>query len=188
MALKEAAGPEFYETVLEDRRNSQWLPLARNPYRTLWIRTALLVPRHRSVVELGCGTGRLGPLLATGARTYLGLDFAPRLIEEARRYAPRLTFEVSDLRTEPIPDAQVYVANEVLEHLAQDLALLRRLPKGATVVLSVPSFDSASHVRFFPARGEAQRRYGSALAIDHVEYVPHGRAGRFFHLMRGTRT
>lgn len=182
-----AQGPEFYDRVLDDPRNSQWQPLRDNPYRRLWERTAAFVPEHRSVVELGCGSGRLAPLLMAKSRSYIGLDFAPRLVGEAQRYCPAGVFMVRDLRFDPIPDAEVYVANEVMEHLDDDLGLLERLPKGATVVFSVPSFDSASHVRHFPVRGEAQRRYAGLVAITHVEYVPHGHAGRFFHLMRGVR-
>lgn len=184
--MKAAAPAEFYERVLDDARNSQWRAVEGNPYQRLWERTADLVPSGASVVELGCGTGRLGSLLHARARTYVGLDFAPRLIEEARRFAPGATFEVADLRTDPIPEAEAYVANEVMEHLDDDLAILNRLPYGATVVFSVPSFDSASHVRFFPERGQALERYGPAVAIDHVEYLAHGTRGRFFHLIRGT--
>ena len=125
-------------------------------------------------------------MLLGKVRSYVGLDFAPRLISEARRYEPRGDFRVADLRTDPIPDAEVYVANEVLEHLDNDLGLLRRLPKGSTVVLSVPSFDSRSHVRHFPKPSSARNRYGAALHIDHAEVIPLPR-GAFFHLLRGTR-
>lgn len=183
--MKEAAPAEFYERVLDDPRNSQWRGVADNPYRPLWTRTAALVGTGQIVVELGCGTGRLGSILAPRSRSYVGLDFAPRLIEEARRFAPGVTFEVCDLRTDPIPPATVYVANEVLEHLDDDLALIERLPRGAGIVFSVPSFDSASHVRFFPRRGEATQRYRDVVAVASVTYIPHGRAGRFFHVIRG---
>lgn len=182
---RDAAPPEFYDRVLEDVRNSQLGGLTGNPYRALWEATAALVPPRSAVVELGCGTGRLAALIALRSRAYLGLDFAPRVIEEACRYAPTLRFAVADLRTFPIPDADVYVAGELLEHVDDDLGLLRRLPAGAIVVLSVPSFDSAAHVRFFPAWGDALRRYEPAIAVDHAERIAHGRHGRFFHLLRG---
>jgi len=47
----------------------------------------LLIPRvkDRVIVELGCGTGRLAePLLAAGAKHYIGIDFAPSAIEQAQ--------------------------------------------------------------------------------------------------------
>jgi trans-aconitate methyltransferase len=185
--VKPAAPPAFYEQVLDDPRNSQWAALEANPYRPLYERTAALVPAGTAVVEIGCGTGRLAPLLITRASSYVGLDFAPRLIAEARRYTPGASFLVADIRSDPLPAGDTYVANEVLEHLDDDLGLLELIPAGATVVFSVPSFDSASHVRHFPVRGQARRRYERVLRIDRVEYVPHGRRGRFFHLVRGTR-
>lgn len=186
MGVKLAEGPKFYERVLNDPRNASWLPLDRNPYRPLYEATAALVPEGASVVELGCGTGRLAPLILARARSYVGIDFAPRLIREAKRYEPRGWFVVGDLR-QAIPEAEVYVANEVLEHLDDDVGLLRRLPLGSVVIVSVPSFDSKSHVRWFPERGQAAERYGEVLAIDHTEYVMHGKAGRFFSLLRGVR-
>lgn len=183
--LKPAAGPGFYDRALADRRNSQWLPLRANPYRMLWAATAELVPGRATIVELGCGTGRLAPLLAARGRSYLGLDFAPAVIAEARRYFPEGRFEVADLTRDPIPEADVYVADEVLEHLDDDLGLLAALPCGSLVVLSVPSFDSAAHVRFFPVWGDAADRYRVLLELDRALRIPHGKAGRFFHLLRG---
>lgn len=187
MGVKAAASAEFYDRALRDRRNASWLPVASSPYALLYERTAALVPAATSVVELGCGTGRLASLLVPKARRYVGLDFAPLVIAEAERLVPEGSFCIADLRRGEVPWGEVYVANEVLEHLDDDLGLLGRLPVGAVVVLSVPSFDSASHVRHFPAQGDAEVRYGPLLDIDHVEYVPHGTRGRFFHLLRGVR-
>lgn len=155
-------------------------------YTELWERAAKLVPRGSSVVELGCGTGRLAKLIVPNARTYLGLDFSERCIREAKVNAPGGEFRVSDVR-EPIPTAEVYVATEVLEHLDDDLGLLAQIAPWSTVIISVPSFDSHSHVRWFPARGDARRRYSGSLAIDHEEFIPHGTKGRFFTLIRGTK-
>ena len=182
---KPAAEASFYEAVLDDPRNSQWSTLQASPYRRLYEATAALVPRGRTLVELGCGTGRVAPLLIARAPSYIGLDFAPRLIEEARRYCPGGAFLVADLRSDPLPPAQTYVANEVLEHLDDDIGLFDRLPRGSTVVFSVPSCDSASHVRHFPVRGQAWTRYRGELELEAVKYVPHGTRGRFFHLLRG---
>jgi SAM-dependent methyltransferase len=174
MAIK-AEPAEFYDAALAKANY-------RGGYRDLWRRTGRLVPKG-SVVELGCGPGLLLPYL--NVESYIGLDFSARAIALARSQFRRADFRVADVR-DPIPVAETYVMNEVLEHLDDDLRLLRSLPS-SLVVLSVPSFDSASHVRFFEKEGAAVKRYGRVLAIDHVEYVPHGTAGRFFHLMRGRR-
>ena len=176
---------DFYDEALHNPRHASWLPLTDTPYRPLFEATARLIPDDLDVVELGCGTGRLAALIAPRMRSYVGLDFSARRLEEARRYAPGLDFRLADLRTDPIPPAGLYVANEVLEHLTDDLGLLRRLPSGSQVVLSVPSFDSEAHIRCFQVWGEARARYAPLLDIDHADQVGHGRAGRFFHVIRG---
>lgn len=186
-ASKRAAPAAFYDRVLRNRCNASWLPLERNPYRPLYEVVAELVPWGSAVVELGCGTGRLASLLLPRARSYVGLDFAPKVLEEARRYVPNAAFASMDLRRGALPEGDTYVSCETLEHLDDDLGLLERIPRGALVVLSVPSFDSQSHVRHFPERGMARERYGQAIAIHHVEYVAHGTNGRYFHVLRGQR-
>jgi trans-aconitate methyltransferase len=171
-----AAPPSFYDANLTDRYEGR--------YRPLFLQAQALIRRKARVVELGCGTGRFAGLARFPS--YIGLDFAPEVIAEAKRHYPAGDFRVADLRTDPIPPADVYVTLEVLEHLDDDLGLLERLPKGATVVLSVPSFDSASHVRHFPSRGSASARYGKVLRLDFLIHVPLP-SGAYFHLMRGKR-
>jgi trans-aconitate methyltransferase len=169
---------EFY-----DRRYAEVGESKAERYQPLYAAAAALIPDAADVMELGCGSGGFAALICD--RTYYwGLDFAPGLIEAARQRLPNAVFEVADLRTAVIPRADVYVALEVLEHLDDDLGLLARLPRGARVVLSVPSFDSASHVRFFAASGSARARYRVALAIDHEQEIPL-RRGAFFHLLAG---
>lgn len=149
-------------------------------YVPLYEAAAALIPPGARVVELGCGNGRFARYV-TGP--YIGLDFAPGQVAEAIRYNGGGDFRVADLMADDIPDADAYVALEVLEHLDDDLGLLRRLPRGATVVLSVPSFDSAAHVRHFPVPGSAAARYSRVLELDHASTIPLPRA--YFHLLRG---
>jgi len=170
---------EFYDERIDSR------PDLAERYWPLYKAAAALVPRGARVVELGCGTGEFAAYVMGRVSSYLGLDFSSQAIEGARKRLPGIRFRVADLRKDWIPDRDTYVTLEVLEHLDDDLALLDRLPRGAEVILSVPSFDSASHVRFFPEKGDARRRYKGRLHIDHERYVtlPNG---AFFHLLRGT--
>lgn len=177
----------FYDALADDASAPGMRLPDDSPYRELDQRVIELLPDGASVVELGCGAGRLaGQLMAAGrAPSYIGLDFAPRVLDVATSRVPAATFRLADLRSDPIPEAEVYVATEVMEHLDDDLAVLRRLPLGSTVILSVPSFDSASHVRHFPERGQALTRYSVVLAVVTEEYVALPRGGRFFHLLSG---
>lgn len=180
-----AAPAEFYDARLSTPGTSLLMDLADSPYRELVERALALVPVSR-VVELGCGTGRFArALLERGVTSYIGLDFAPGHIAEAQRYAPEADFRLADIRTDPLPAAETYVLLEVLEHLDDDLAVLGRIPLGARVVLSVPSFHSASHVRFFAGRDEARDRYQPVLRDIELEYVELPRG--YFHLIAGHR-
>ncbi len=180
-----SVGAEFYDRLLDNPKTPYLGSVHDSPYLPMYRVVAALVPAG-SVVELGCGTGRLAKMLIEAGHPYVGLDFAERLLEEARAYVEG-DFRLADLRTDPIPPAATYVATEVLEHLDDDLALLARLPLFATVVLSAPSFDSESHVRHFPERGSARERYEGLLAIDHEEYVDLPRKGAYFHILLGVR-
>ena len=54
--------------------------------------------RNRPVLDLGVGAGRTAPHLSALGGSYLGLDYAPRMIEAARRAYPGLHFETGDAR------------------------------------------------------------------------------------------
>ncbi len=60
-----------------------------------------------TVGDIGCGTGRLAPYLASRRLTPRGVDLSPGMIELARRDYPDFTFEVGDLRQLPFEDASL---------------------------------------------------------------------------------
>lgn len=170
--------PEFYDSLAHrsEASRSRYLPLYR---------AALgLIPAGARIVELGCGTGGFASLAIAAGHPYTGIDFSPEAVKIARRNARGGHFVIDDLRSCALPDGDAYVSLEVLEHLDDDLGLILRLPQASTVVLSVPSFDSESHLRWFSARGDARERFEWVLDIDHEEFIPLPR-GRFFHLIRG---
>jgi ubiquinone/menaquinone biosynthesis C-methylase UbiE len=59
------------------------------------------------VADVGCGTGRLTPYLASRGLSPRGVDLSPGMIEVARRDHPAFPFEVADLRDLPFPDASL---------------------------------------------------------------------------------
>ncbi len=79
--------------------------------------------RVRSILELGCGTGKNTALLAQIGAQVQALDFAPGMLARARAKlrATNVTFTEADL-TQPWPCADqavdLVVGNLVLEHIA----------------------------------------------------------------------
>lgn len=76
----------------------------------------------RSVLELGCGTGKNTELLARVGQTVHALDFSEGMLARAREKvrSANVTFAVADLtRPWPRPDlsADLIVCNLVLEHV-----------------------------------------------------------------------
>jgi len=60
-----------------------------------------------SVVDVGCGTGRLEPYLAAKGLSPHGIDLSPEMIRVARRDHPGFDFDVADLRALPFDDASL---------------------------------------------------------------------------------
>ena len=67
-----------------------------------------------SVVEIGCGYGRLAP--AFPAEKYLGIDINAEAVETARQKYPSYEFKMVDFDT-VYPQADLYVAYTVLLHI-----------------------------------------------------------------------
>jgi 2-polyprenyl-3-methyl-5-hydroxy-6-metoxy-1,4-benzoquinol methylase len=108
--------------------------------------------RWRTVLDFGCGPGRLSQALAMRFDEVTGIDIAPAMIERARSYAAasgsRCRFEVnarSDLSLFAARTFDLIYSNLVLQHVPPDLSrgyvaeFLRVLKPGGVAVFQVPS-------------------------------------------------
>lgn len=159
--------PEFYDAAMTGDGEPAMLPLEQSPWLPIYEEAARWIPTSADVVDLGCGTGRfLALVYRTSNRGRLhGVDFSPAAIDEARRYFKRATFEVADLREWTTDSDATFTCIEVLEHLADDLEVVARVPEGAQFIFSVPSYMSASHVRCFPSLRGVFERFGALVDI-----------------------
>lgn len=57
-----------------------------------------------SVGDIGCGSGRLAPVLMAYGLDPHGVDLSPEMVRVARRDFPDLRFDVADVRALPFPD------------------------------------------------------------------------------------
>lgn len=163
----ESASSRWYDEMYEVNQRLYDVEPQDSVYFPAWSALATRVPERAAILEVGCGSGQLAQLLlGESARSYVGFDFSSRAIELARRRVPHGDFRVADARNTALFDEASYnlvVCTEVLEHVDDDRALLRRISPGVRVLATVPTFDSTTHVRFFDDAAEAQKRYRAEL-------------------------
>jgi tetratricopeptide (TPR) repeat protein len=112
-----------------------------------------------SVLDVGCGTAALEAYVVG---RYAGFDFAAQTIERLVRER-RLNVWVGAVATPAdYGQADVYACLEVLEHVADDRAVVAAWPAGQRVALTVPSFPDPGHVRTF-TDATARARYADLL-------------------------
>ncbi|WP_127505034.1 class I SAM-dependent methyltransferase [Actinoplanes solisilvae] len=90
-----------------------------------------MLPRQARVLDAGCGTGRVGGLLAAAGHEVVGVDLDPVLIAEAKSQHPGATWLVGDLSELDLPESfdVVVSAGNVMTFVAPAtrVEILRRL-------------------------------------------------------------
>lgn len=132
----------------------QFTPL----YRKVW--DTIVLNGYKDLADIGCGPGLfLAQAPANYKFKYLGIDFSAHAVEAVRKTGHQAT--QMDI-TQELPDLEPYdaiILCEVLEHIADDLALLRSLPARKPLVISLPMHDDESHARYFTDYQEILNRY-----------------------------
>ena len=130
----------------------------------------------RSILEVGCGSGFLAKMiLEAHPGTYRGFDFSPEAVRNARsRTGCQELFFVGDA-LDPGSYSCEYdtiVCTEMLEHVDDDLDVVRLWRDGTWCVCSVPNFDYEGHVRYFKTSDEVAARYGGLIDIAAIIKIP----------------
>jgi SAM-dependent methyltransferase len=94
----------------------------------------------KRVVDLGCGDFRVGRRIARESIHYIGVDVVEPLVEanQARFASDRVEFRCIDISTEEVPDGDLCLIREVLQHLSnsQISAILAKLKKFRWVIVT----------------------------------------------------
>ena len=153
------------------------------PRRAWWAqrfsRVATILELHGKqgspVLDLGCGNGVFPAILhhkIDHVAPYTGIDFSVGSVGDAQKGNaagghPHARFHIGDIydvaglhqqHCMGLPNT-VVVSMEVLEHLEDDLAVVRAIPEGLYTLVTVPMFDAAAHVRHFPEPADVWSRY-----------------------------
>lgn len=89
-------------------------------YNTCYIhllRTFLIKNKIKKVVDLGCGDWQCTEMIYKHLNIdYLGLDCVDSVIQANIKKFPKYKFKCLDFLNENIPDAEVYILKDVLQH------------------------------------------------------------------------
>jgi SAM-dependent methyltransferase len=148
-------------------------PLDASCYTELWLAAAHHISARGRIVDLGCGPGQFAAVLRSITDVpYVGYDFSEVAIQQARaRKLEGCIFEKASFPEVVLSKDTQFICLEVLEHIEHDIELIRRLPFGASLVFSVPNYDSAGHVRTFPSVESIEERYGSILDMELTQTI-----------------
>ena len=97
----------------------------------------------RSIVELGCGAGDVSGPFSDQSCLVMGFDINEKAVEKARERFPSANYHCMDFATVEPGGCDLLVMCEVLEHLADPLAVATRwLPRARHAVISFPLNES----------------------------------------------
>lgn len=140
-------------------------------YYPVWDKALSLINGER-VIDFGCGSGQFAKLLLNNGKCFMcGIDFSGFAISIAYTLNPehKQKFIVGDiLKDLCIPEYDLVVCFEVLEHIAQDLEAIKKIDSGKRFIFSVPNYDYQSHVRKFNSEVEIIKRYSDLVDIKHI--------------------
>jgi len=174
MAMKVPMGPEYYDKLFTTGPGYR-IHYKKSPYYVTWAQILLWL-RHAQgprILEIGCGTGMLAHYLYDeGFRDYHGFDFSPKAVEIARGVVPQ-SFSVGDAldKSSYEHDHNVAIATEILEHVADDRAIIRNLRRGTPFIFTLPTFDDVAHMRFFETGMKILERYRSLVDIEAIHPI-----------------
>jgi trans-aconitate 2-methyltransferase len=145
---------------MSDQSQSAWDPGQYNRFaaereQPFWDLAALVQPvSSPSVVDLGCGDGRLTAALheRLGAKRTLGIDWSPAMLSGAAANArDGVTFEAGDIGSWRDDGVDVVFSNAALQWVADHPRVLRQWreglrPNGQLCVQMPSNADHASHL------------------------------------------
>jgi SAM-dependent methyltransferase len=132
------------------------------------------IAKHQigSIVDLGCGDFAIGKRIVDGSGVrYTGIDVVPELIEHHQKNSadPRVTFRCANIVSDPLPQADLYLIRQVLQHLSNEEVgqVLGNLGNCSMALISEHVPVHPKSVNLDKPHGPDIRRFGgSGLYID----------------------
>jgi ubiquinone/menaquinone biosynthesis C-methylase UbiE len=97
-----------YDDVADEYARHLYSELDNKPLdRELLTRFAARVEDKRAICDMGCGPGHIARFLHDAGTNVFGLDLSSRMIEEARRLNPEISFHQGNMLALDLPDASL---------------------------------------------------------------------------------
>lgn len=171
-------GEEKDKSYYDNGYNSQEeykKPYKESRYYVLWTQALQFVKRVPlpKILEIGCGPGQFAHYLYDeGYKDYLGFDFSSKAIEIAKKRCQQ-NFICADAKKDfPLnnyfKDYNLVISLETLEHIKEDLDVIKNIREEIPVIFSVPSFDDPAHVRWFSSQRQVRKRYYQLIDIHEI--------------------
>lgn len=125
------------------------------------------------VIELGCSNGNFAKLIKEkGIENYKGIDIQSVKIKEARKKFPDMNFIDCDItkNLNLLKNATMVVSFESLEHMQDDLLVIKEIPWGCKVIISVPNSPYKGHLRYYEVDGWKDR-YSPYLTYTNISTI-----------------
>jgi methionine biosynthesis protein MetW len=129
----------------------------------------------RRVLDLGCASGALGAALKARGAYVVGVESDPEYAARARgRLDQVVEADLETLDPDGLGRFDVLIAGDVLEHLADPWAVLRRfaaiVEPGGTVVVSLPNVRHWETVFAIAVQGRFPRRNEGVFDRTHLRW------------------
>lgn len=165
---------QFYNKIYESAEDYQ-SHYKNTVYYVMWTQAIQMLKALESprILEVGCGAGQFAHyLFDEGFRNYHGFDFSAEAIKIAQKRVAQ-SFAVGDAY-DPVAytfDYNVVIAQEILEHLQDDLAVFAQIKPGSQVIFSLPLFDHVAHFRWFIRPREIEKHYFPVVDLQKIVRV-----------------
>jgi len=153
-------------------------------YYPVWSKIIDWIRKDAIVADFGCGPGQFAKLAFKKNINYvLGVDFSDEAIEMAQELNPehKNVFIVGNLYNKDIfckANFDTAIFSEVLEHIEDDLGVLSSIKRGTHIIITLPSFASEGHVRYFVEENAILDRYKTVIDIKEI----------FAHLLKAEKS
>ncbi|MEQ8925910.1 MAG: class I SAM-dependent methyltransferase [Fulvivirga sp.] len=164
--------PEYYDNYFEEGHGFD-LHYKDGYYWVHWTQVIKFLGRNldKKILEVGCGTGQLAEYLYDeGYRNYNGFDFSTKGVELSKKRVPAYNFYVGDATDQKNFNVEydTAICLEILEHVVDDIKIIKNIQVGKEVIFSVPDFPAPSHVRRFLREYDLKKRYFRYIDIKSI--------------------